>query len=145
MDLSESLIVLACSGPGAGALIRENVVIGYFCAAIGGVMTIALGFDAWRTRRWRFALPVATVMLLIHPAWTISAVHGDCGFLKRDASYFFTAVYLGLMVYQSLLSTFRNTHRLAGNGMPPTPPEPHGRLPNRQADENPYQSPAEDT
>lgn len=102
MSLSDSLVVLACSGPGAAALIQENIVTGYFCAAIGGVITLALGFDAWRTRRWRFAFPVATVMLLMHPAWTVSAIHGDCGFFKRDVSYVFTAVYLGLLIYRCL-------------------------------------------
>jgi hypothetical protein len=35
MGLYGSLFVLACSGSGAGAIIRENITIGYFCAAIG--------------------------------------------------------------------------------------------------------------
>jgi hypothetical protein len=106
MSLGESLVVFACSGEGAGAIIRENIVIGYLCAAVGGVITLALGFDAWRTGRWRFALPAAALMLLMHPAWSVSAVHGDCGFFKRDASYFFTAVYSGLMIYQCFLAAW---------------------------------------
>ena len=99
-----SLVVLACSGPGAATLIQRNISIGHFCAAIGGIITLALGFDAWRTSRWKFAFPVATVMLLMHPAWTVSAIHGDCGLFKRDASYFFTAIYFGLLIYQSLVN-----------------------------------------
>jgi len=97
-------IILACSGPGAAATIQQNITIGYFCAATGGVITLALAYDAWRMRRWRFVLPVAAVMLLIHPAWTVSAIHGDCGFFKRDVSYFFTAIYFALMIYQYVVS-----------------------------------------
>lgn len=102
--VSTAFIIFACSGPGAAATIQQSITIGYFCAAIGGVITAAVGFDAWSTRRWRFTLPVAAVMLLIHPAWTVSAIHGDCGFFKRDVSYFFTAAYFALMIYQYVLS-----------------------------------------
>ena len=99
-----SFVILACSGPGAPATIQQSIIIGYFCAAIGGVITLALGYDAWRMRDLRFTLPVAAVMLLLHPAWTVSAIHGDCGFFKRDVSYFFTAVYFALMIYQYVVS-----------------------------------------
>jgi len=97
---------VACriSGPGAAATIQQSITIGYFCAAVGGVITLALAYVAWRTRDSRFTLPVAAVMLLLHPAWTVSAIHGDCGFFKRDVSYFFTAVYFALIIYQYALS-----------------------------------------
>jgi hypothetical protein len=99
-----SFVILACSGPGAAATIQQSITIGYFCAALGGVITLALAFDAWRVRDWRFTLPTAAVMLLVHPAWTVSAAHGDCGFFKRDVSYFFTAIYFALMIYQYVVS-----------------------------------------
>lgn len=109
MGLMRSFILLACSGPGAGAAIRQNIVIANYCAAIGGVITIAVVFDAWRTRRWGIALPISVVMSLMHPAWTISALHGDCGFLKRNLSYFVSAIYFGLLVYQSFAAKRRPT------------------------------------
>ena len=102
--VNTSFVILACSGPGAAATIQQSITIGYFCAAFGGVITLALAFDAWRVRDWRFTLPIAAVMLLVHPAWTVSAVHGDCGFFKRDVSYFFTAIYVALMIYQYVIS-----------------------------------------
>jgi hypothetical protein len=37
-------------------------------------------------------------------AGTISAVHGDCGFFKGDASYLFLAIYFALMGYQYVAS-----------------------------------------
>src|SRR5437588_147441 len=102
--VNTSFLILACSGPGAGAAIQQSIIIGYFCAAIGAVITLALAYDSWRMGYARFTLTVALLMLFLHPAWTISAIHGDCGFLKRDVSYFFTAIYLGLMTYQYVVS-----------------------------------------
>ncbi|MSU57406.1 MAG: hypothetical protein EXS35_04375 [Pedosphaera sp.] len=99
-----NIVILACSGPGAMATIYQSITIGYFCAAIGGVITLALAYDLVRMRRLRFTLPTAGLLLLIHPAWTVGAFHGDCGFMKRDISYFFTAVYFSLLIYQYVVS-----------------------------------------
>ena len=94
----------ACSGPGAMAAIQESITVGYLCAAMGGVIAVALAHDILRTRRVRFTLPLALLMLLIHPAWTVSADHGDCGMLKLDVAHAFTVVYFGLMIYQHVVS-----------------------------------------
>jgi len=102
--MSNSFIMLACSGPGAMAAIRQAVIIGYFCAATGGVITLALAYDSTRRGHSRFTLPIAATMLLIHPAWTVSAVHGDCGSLKIQTSIVFTIVYLGLMFRHHVVS-----------------------------------------
>jgi hypothetical protein len=138
-----SLIVLACSGPGAGATIQVSITIGYFCAAIGGVITAALAYDSLRTQRWRFALPIAAFMLLIHPAWTVSAVHGDCGSLKRDVSYAFTAIYFGLMVLQCFSWKHRRESQLVTSDFSPEKFEPRRQIHDGGVDENPYKSPAE--
>jgi len=105
--MNSSLAVLACSGPGALIAIRQNIMIGHFAAAIGAVVVVALVYDALRTRCLRLTLPFAAFMLLVHPAWTISAIHGDCGYFKRDASYFFTAAYFLLLIYQFVVSARR--------------------------------------
>jgi hypothetical protein len=102
--VNTAFIMLACSGPGAMAAIQQAITFGYFCAGAAGVVTLALAFDAVRLRRFRFTLPVAAVMLLIHPAWTISATRGDCGGFKIQTSLFFTAVYFGLMIFQYVVS-----------------------------------------
>lgn len=96
-------ILIGCSGPGAAAVIEQSIVIGYFCAAVGAVATLALGVDAWRTRDWKAVL-IPLGMLAIHPAWTISAIHGDCGFFKREVAFVFTAVYIGLLAARYVLS-----------------------------------------
>jgi ABC-type spermidine/putrescine transport system permease subunit II len=83
--------------------IYESVAIGYFCAIVGGVITLALVYDVVRTRRWRFTLPIAVFLLTVHPAWTVG-VRGDCGLRKREVSQRFTAIYLGLLIYQFAVS-----------------------------------------
>ena len=84
--------------------IYQSITIGYFCAAIGGVVTIALAYDLVRTRWMRCILPVAALLLLIHPAWTVSASMGDCGYTKREFSCVFTTIYFGLLIYQDVVS-----------------------------------------
>lgn len=99
-----SPFILACSGPGAMATIQKSITIGYFCAAFGAVVTLALAYDFVRARRVRFTLRVAGLLMLVHPAWTVSATSGDCGFFKREVSYIFTAVFIGLLIYQYVVS-----------------------------------------
>ena len=86
------------------AEIQQSITIGYFCAALGGIVTLALWYDFVRTGKKRFPLSLAGFFLLIHPAWTVSAIHGDCGFLKRNFSYGFTALFIGLLVIQVVFS-----------------------------------------
>ena len=102
--MNPSFVMLACSGPRAMVTIQQSLTIGYFCAVIGGAITLALAYEGFRTRHLGFTLLVAALMLLIHPAWTISAVHGDCGMFKREVSYFFTVAYFGIIAYQFALS-----------------------------------------
>ena len=85
-------------------MIEQSITIGYFCAACGGVATVALAYDFLRTRRVKMALPVAGLLMLVHPAWTVSATRGDCGFFKREVSYVFTAVFIALLIYQHVVS-----------------------------------------
>lgn len=93
-------LILACSGPEAMATIRSNQVLGDVCAAIGAVVLLALAWDFYRTRTMRLTLPAAVLLLAVHPAWTVSAIEGDCGTWKREASILFTAAFLGLAIYQ---------------------------------------------
>lgn len=148
--MNGSLAVLACSGPGALIAIRQNITIGYFAAAIGAVVVLALAYDALRTRRLRLTLPSAALLLLLHPAWTISAVHGDCGYFKRDASYYFTAGYFLLLVYQFMGSPRRSPKESSSASDSSDPLERAqglGNSPSRASADlvpNPYQAPKSD-
>ncbi|MEE3718124.1 hypothetical protein V2H45_15395 [Tumidithrix elongata RA019] len=96
--MNNSPFILACSGPGAMFAIQQSITIGYFCAVFGGVATIAIAYNFLQTRRVRFTLPVAGLLMLVHPAWTVSAIHGDCGYFKREVSYVLTAIFAGLLI-----------------------------------------------
>jgi hypothetical protein len=95
-----SPFILACSGPGAMTTIHQSITISQFCAAMSGVIVLALAFDHWRRHRWSFRLGFAAALMAVHPAWTVSAWHGDCGYFKRHTSYFLLAVLFGLLAYQ---------------------------------------------
>ncbi len=84
-------VLLACSGPGAGAAIAESIAVGYTHAAVaGGLLLASLAVSAF-TRRW--ATPAVLVgLLVLHPAWTVSAISGDCGHLKREVSWVFSGL-----------------------------------------------------
>jgi hypothetical protein len=93
--------ILACSGPGAGNVIADNIHTGYIHAGYAGMMLLAsiiLCFLGPRSLR----IPAALLFLLVlHPAWTISAMGGDCGFMKRNASWVFTATGMVVVVWQT--------------------------------------------
>ena len=90
--------ILACSGPGALRVIAESIRIGYYNAAFVGLAAAAgvlLHLIHWRRGGWAFAIAYllfGTLLLLWHPAWTVSAYHGDCGDAKRFYSYIVSAV-----------------------------------------------------
>lgn len=93
-------------------VIQDSIVIGYFCAAVGGVITLAMIYDHIRMRQWTFLPLICGLLLLIHPAWTVSAVHGDCGYSKRHASNLFSVIYVGLLMYQILFARRYTSNKL---------------------------------
>jgi hypothetical protein len=94
------MVPFACSGPGAGQAIAESIAIGYTSAAIvGGLLMASLAAFAFNPRRWG-ASALLLGLLALHPAWTVSALSGDCGAFKCEASWFFTAVGCIALVYQ---------------------------------------------
>ncbi len=92
-------LFLACKGPGAMIAIQESTRIGYYCVAFAVVGTLLLIRDRLVGQKPSFVLPVALVLVLLHPAWTISARRGDCGELRVLASYVFTGVLISLLIH----------------------------------------------
>jgi hypothetical protein len=54
-------------------------------AALGAVASVVLWWSRRRSVHEVLAL-VAVLLLVLHPAWTVSAIQGDCGHLKRAAA-----------------------------------------------------------
>jgi hypothetical protein len=96
--------LFACSGPGAGETIARNIGIGYTHAAIvGGMLVASFVLFAIGPRRW-IVPAIILGLVALHPAWTISAISGDCGFLKRDASWVFTGIGTLAIVAQGVFA-----------------------------------------
>lgn len=99
--MNSTILILACSGPGAGQAIARNIAIGYFFAVGTGLATICyFWFRSWNGGNWP-AYACAT-LLAFHPAWSISARRGDCGATKVMASLVVFSIAFGLLVPQVL-------------------------------------------
>jgi len=78
--------LFACSGPGAGKAMAESVAIGYIHARVAAAMLLAsLVVCAGAQRLWGVPAVLAG-LLALHPAWTVSILRGDCGFMRREVS-----------------------------------------------------------
>jgi hypothetical protein len=92
--------LFACSGPGAGEAIGRSIEIGFIHAeVVGGLVALSLALLVVRPRRW-LAPAVLLVLLALHPAWTVSAISGDCGQLKVLASSLFTLLGGAVLLVQ---------------------------------------------
>lgn len=97
--MADPFSILACSGPGAGQAIARSIAIGYFSAAAVAFVTIWLFRLITRTGRNWLAY-CGALLFALHPAWTISAVRGDCGYTKVALSGLVLLVVLGFLVLQ---------------------------------------------
>ena len=102
------LPVLACSGPGAQATMAQSATIGRYCAAMSGVIALALVIDHLRHRKFSYRMATAVIMVAVHPAWWMGVTHGDCGFMLRDISYWVLAILGCILLYH-----FYATRRIA--------------------------------
>ena|ERR1700759_2564375 len=93
-------VMLACNGPWAALWMEQSTIVGYYCVAAGGVITLALAREALRGYRLGWKLAIATCLLVVHPAWTISADIGDCGAFRLDTSILATVPYFALLIQQ---------------------------------------------
>jgi hypothetical protein len=100
-------LTIACSGPGAARVIANNTLIGYIAAGFGTVIVLVIGYDWIRRNTSAVPLGISCAALLLHPAWTVSAIQGDCGYLKYYASLFFTGIFVALAIAQFLLTSYR--------------------------------------
>ncbi|MSQ94110.1 MAG: hypothetical protein EXR98_06085 [Gemmataceae bacterium] len=91
------LILWACSGPGAGAMIAKNIERAEASAWI--VAAAALVLYAVMQRFKLFPL-VTVPLLVLHPLWTIGGIGGDCGVIMATAADFATAIAVFMLVVQ---------------------------------------------
>jgi hypothetical protein len=87
-----SSVFIACSGPGAMEAINENFWKSVLWAVSATLFVLGAWLLQWHQREKKSLLLSIFVSLLIaiHPAWTISAMVGDCGQAKLEGSKFVT-------------------------------------------------------
>jgi hypothetical protein len=93
--------MFACSGPGASHTIAESIEIGFDNVRILAIVIVVSMIVSFFSKR-RFATLCLYAMFALHPAWTISALSGDCGYFKRDASEAFTLTACFVLAAQLL-------------------------------------------
>ena len=98
--------VFACSGPAAMETINDNFQRAVVLAILAGAMEVVSGFLYIKTRRklslWLLGL--STLFFAVHPAWTVSAMIGDCGQAKVSGAILFTVIVFVLFVVQVTVS-----------------------------------------
>jgi hypothetical protein len=95
------MALMACSGfDGPPAALAQNIATANDQAAVAAALCVAsLALFAVKPRRW--VMPALLLALLaLHPAWTIGAEGGDCGFLMRDVSWCVTGFGVIVLCWQ---------------------------------------------
>ena len=93
---------LACLSPEE---MRLSVTIGHVAAGFG--IAASLVGLALSVHRRDFAwLPFYALLLVLHPAWTISILRGDCGDARRFLSGAASLVFLALLLVQTFWPQF---------------------------------------
>jgi hypothetical protein len=90
------MLFLGCLSPEE---MRLSVQIGYYAAAFAVGVTLALVLLNWH--RGSFAwLPIYGVLLVLHPAWTMGVLSGDCGYAKRFFSGAVSLLFVAVLICQ---------------------------------------------
>jgi hypothetical protein len=104
-------LTLACSGPGAFAAIYFSTIYAWYFAGISAVIVLAIAYDHLRLRTWSWRLLLAGLLMALHPAWTVSAVAGDCGGMKKQASMTVLILLIVLVILQYAVPHMRYRNR----------------------------------
>ncbi len=88
-------VALACSGPHAREVMERATIIGWACAALSIVFTLASSRRAFRSKSnlVRGAAWLSMVLCAIHPGIWTSAYIGDCGATRTIGSFVVLAMH----------------------------------------------------
>jgi hypothetical protein len=92
---------LACSGPNAWKVMLDADLYGASCAVWVTLLLVPTVYIIARSGHPALAL-THLLLLLLHPAWTVSAYSGDCGRSKE----FFSTVFVVLAAASVLESIY---------------------------------------
>ena len=93
--------VFACSGfDGPPEVLVRNIELSKQLAVVAAYLCLA-GLALFAVRRTWWPLPALIAALFgLHPAWTVSALDGDCGVLQRDAAWAVTGLIAAIVCVQ---------------------------------------------
>jgi len=95
--------VLGCTAIAGGDPIGNSNRTAWTFGFISGLLVLTtIGLYFLRNRKGRLVTVLSSVLLLIHPAWTVSAWGGDCGNAKVNYSEWFTGFLALLTIYQGI-------------------------------------------
>jgi hypothetical protein len=111
--------LLACSGPGAAAIIGRNIAFAQQQAAVVGGIT-AVSLLLWVPFNRRIRYPAACLLLLsFHPAWSMSATKGDWGDSMASNAMWASLLALGALIMQIRYAAAARKLRVKRAGPPP--------------------------
>jgi hypothetical protein len=94
------MLLFACSGPGAASEMLRSTEYSYDHAAfVVGLLVLSLALSLIASQ-YRLMPLVEAALLLLHPAWTMSAYGGDCGYSKVNWSFAFTIMAASIVGLQ---------------------------------------------
>jgi hypothetical protein len=95
------MIVFACSGfDGPPEALVRNIELSERLGAVAGYLCLA-SLALFAVRRIWWPLPALSATLFgLHPARTVSALNGDCGFFQRDAACAVTGLIAAVVCVQ---------------------------------------------
>jgi hypothetical protein len=111
--------LLACSGRMAYSSIIENQLIGTQHAMVFGAMA-AVCLTTWLVSRRRFPFLTITFscLLLVHPFFWDSGLHGDCGMSLAGGSVLWTVLGAVILAAQLVLWVWAPRPKALGRGFP---------------------------
>src|SRR5262249_35432829 len=94
------VMIIACSSLPGHDPFGPNIAAAHTHAAIAAGLLL-LSALLWalvnRSRIWPIMI---AVLVVLHPAWTVSPYHGDCGILKKGLAEVFTGLGCAAIVGQ---------------------------------------------
>ena len=92
--------LVACSGAGAAATIGRNIAFAQQQAAVVATIT-AVSLLLWVPFNRRIRYPAACLLLLsFHPAWSMSATKGDCGYSMASSAMWASLLAVVALILQ---------------------------------------------
>ena len=102
--------LFACTEVMGSGITAGNISAANTLAIVVGVLFL-LSFALFACCTRRLLAPTLILgLLILHPAWTISAALGDCGEFKHFSAWVTTVLSVGILIFQLMGIAWRSTY-----------------------------------